>query len=116
MKPEPLLRRTSHRVLETRWTAPEDGVEAPGLPQDATEWLRTALAVVAHPDVASKEPIVRQYDHTVQGTAAAQPFGGPDGDSPGDAAVMTPLPVLIKRGAVRPYFFCCSSPLVCSSE
>jgi phosphoribosylformylglycinamidine synthase len=46
---------------------------------------------MSHPNVASKEPIVRQYDHTVQGTSALPPFGGAEGDAPSDAAVMAPI-------------------------
>ncbi|PIZ62388.1 phosphoribosylformylglycinamidine synthase subunit PurL [Candidatus Roizmanbacteria bacterium CG_4_10_14_0_2_um_filter_39_13] len=41
-------------------------------------------------DVCSKEPIVRQYDHEVQGTSVLKPFTGPDADVPNDAAVIAP--------------------------
>ena len=41
--------------------------------------------------VCSKEPIVRQYDHGVQGTNALPPFGGVNFDGPNDAVVITPI-------------------------
>jgi phosphoribosylformylglycinamidine synthase II len=41
------------------------------------------------PDVASKEWIIRQYDHEVQGGSVVKPLGGP-GNGPGDAAVLRP--------------------------
>lgn len=64
----------------------------PPCPSTPDEWLALARRVMAHPNVASKEPIVRQYDHTVQAMGALPPFGGPEGDAPGDAAVIAPLP------------------------
>ena len=81
------------RVLEARsrkrQTAGEHATVDP--PADGAAWLRAAMAVLGHPDVASKEPIVRQYDHTVQGTAAMQPFSGSTRKGPSDAIVLTPL-------------------------
>lgn len=67
---------------------PEELPEPPGSVED---WRRVAQAVIGHPNVASKEPIVRQYDHTVQGTAVIGPYHGPEGDAASDAAVLRPL-------------------------
>ncbi len=47
-------------------------------------------ALLAHPNVASKHWIVRQYDHEVQGGSVAKPLVGPAADGPGDAAVLRP--------------------------
>lgn len=81
------------RVLEGTWApGPADPPGAlPALPADAAAWAELACGVMAHPNVASKEPIVRQYDHTVQGGSALPPFGGPEGDAPSDAAILAPL-------------------------
>ena len=49
------------------------------------------LALLASPDIASKEWIVRQYDHEVQGMSVQKPFVGVHSDGPGDAAVLQPL-------------------------
>jgi phosphoribosylformylglycinamidine synthase len=46
--------------------------------------------ILAHPTVASKEWIVRQYDHEVQGGSAIKPLVGPH-EGPGDAAVIAPV-------------------------
>ena len=43
-------------------------------------------------NVCSKESIVRQYDHEVQGTSVLKPMQGVNNDGPGDAAVIKPLP------------------------
>ncbi len=57
------------------------------------------LALLAHPNVRSKEPIVRRYDHEVQGGTVVKPFVGREADGPGDATVLWPLDVA--RGGSR---------------
>lgn len=42
-------------------------------------------------NVASKEWIIRQYDHEVQGGSVIKPLVGPGADGPSDAAVVTPI-------------------------
>lgn len=60
-------------------------------PKSVDEWNAIALAVLEHGDVCSKEPIVRMYDHNVQGGVALPPFVGPQHDGPTDAAVLIPV-------------------------
>jgi len=52
---------------------------------DLTEHLAAALS---HYNVASKESIIRIYDHEVQGTSVIKPLVGPATDGPSDAAVI----------------------------
>lgn len=52
---------------------------------------KTWAKIMAHGNVCSKEPIIRMYDHTVQGTSVLQPLGGKNQDAPNDGAVMRPL-------------------------
>src|SRR6185503_8741175 len=42
-------------------------------------------------DVCSKEWIVRQYDHEVQGRTVVKPLVGVEDDGPGDASVVLPV-------------------------
>ncbi|MGD9647800.1 MAG: phosphoribosylformylglycinamidine synthase subunit PurL [Pirellulales bacterium] len=49
------------------------------------------LAILASPNVASKEWIIRQYDHEVQGGSVVKPLVGAAGDGPSDAAVVRPV-------------------------
>ena len=51
----------------------------------------TLLRILAAPNVASKEWIIRQYDHEVQGGSAVKPLVGVEGGGPGDAAVIRPV-------------------------
>lgn len=49
------------------------------------------LALLAHPTVASKEHVIRRYDHEVRGGTLVRPLTGPQMDGPSDAAVLKPL-------------------------
>ena len=49
------------------------------------------LRMLAHPNIASKESIVRSYDHEVRGGTIVRPYMGPLRDGPNDAAVLKPL-------------------------
>lgn len=80
------------RVLEAAWApgkpAAPAGAPAAGRPNVPTELL---LGLLAHPNIASKERIVRTYDHEVGGNTVIKPLVGVRSDGPGDAAVLQPL-------------------------
>jgi phosphoribosylformylglycinamidine synthase len=57
------------------------------------------LRILGSPNVASKEWIVRQYDHEVQGGSVVKPFVGAANDGPSDAAVLRPV-LSSRRGVV----------------
>ncbi len=48
------------------------------------------LKLLAHPNIASKHWVVRQYDHEVQGGSVVKPLVGPMQLGPSDAAVLRP--------------------------
>jgi phosphoribosylformylglycinamidine synthase len=50
------------------------------------------LALLAHPTIASKEDVIRRYDHEVGGGTVVKPLTGAHNDGPSDAAVLKPLP------------------------
>ncbi len=52
---------------------------------------QTLLNILAMPNVASKEWIIRQYDHEVQGGSVIKPLVGDKQEGPGDAAVVRPV-------------------------
>ncbi|MEI6863460.1 MAG: AIR synthase-related protein, partial [Candidatus Omnitrophota bacterium] len=49
------------------------------------------LRLLASPNIASKEWIIRQYDHEVQGGSIIKPLQGINGGGPGDASVTQPV-------------------------
>ncbi len=48
------------------------------------------IKILSSYNVASKEWVIRQYDHEVQGGSAVKPLVGVENDGPGDAAVIRP--------------------------
>ncbi len=50
------------------------------------------LALLSHPNIASKHWIIRQYDHEVRGGTALKPLVGPLSRGPGDASIVCPVP------------------------
>ncbi|MDE0228620.1 MAG: AIR synthase-related protein, partial [Spirochaetaceae bacterium] len=74
--------------LRAVWQAPEppavDAGRTPPAPQEVLPRL------LADPNIASKEPLVRQYDHEVQALTVGKPFVGRRMDGPGDGAVLRP--------------------------
>jgi hypothetical protein len=59
--------------------------------EDRLDWTGALLAALADPDVASKEELVRQYDHEVKGMSIEKPFTGVKRDAPSDGGVLKPL-------------------------
>ena len=57
-------------------------------PADLTPYLKDILS---SPNVASKEWVIRQYDHEVQGGSVLKPLQGVQNDGPGDACITRPL-------------------------
>jgi phosphoribosylformylglycinamidine synthase len=53
-------------------------------------WGETLQQILAAPNVASKEWVIRQYDHEVQGGSVIKPLVGVANDGPSDAAVVRP--------------------------
>ncbi len=79
------------RTMTARWEKPEIPEAIPEAPQDETEWVDRLKLVLGHGNVCSKEPVVRQYDHGVQGGNVVTPFGGADQSGPNDALVIRPM-------------------------
>ncbi|NLF02212.1 MAG: phosphoribosylformylglycinamidine synthase subunit PurL, partial [Anaerolineales bacterium] len=74
-------------ALQAEWTPPELTEPELAAPTDLTEAL---IRMLAHPDVASKEDVIRRYDHEVQGATVIKPLVGRMDDGPSDAAVLHP--------------------------
>ncbi len=74
--------------LQAAWTRPQFPEPDFTCPADLKTDL---LQVLGAWNVCSKEWVVRQYDHEVQGGSVLKPLVGVDNDGPGDAAVARPL-------------------------
>ncbi len=76
------------------YAPPEDlPRQEPSLPAEPRDYRATVLRLLASPNVASKEYVIRQYDHEVRAATVLKPLQGVIGKaSHGDAAVVRPLP------------------------
>jgi phosphoribosylformylglycinamidine synthase len=59
-------------------------------PGAAVPHKQRLLELLAHPNIASKHWIIRQYDHEVQGGSVIKPLIGPQQIGPSDASVIRP--------------------------
>jgi phosphoribosylformylglycinamidine synthase II len=78
-------------TFEAEWTPPElRGLFEPVLsePDDPSQLL---VALLSRPNICSKEWIIRQYDHEVQGTSVIKPLVGKGRDVNSDAIVIRPV-------------------------
>jgi phosphoribosylformylglycinamidine synthase len=81
-------------TLEAEWQPPISGQSpAAGGQSPAVDLPETLLKLLAHPNIRSKEDVVRRYDHEVQGGTAVKPLVGVDNHGPGDATVLMPFDV-----------------------
>jgi phosphoribosylformylglycinamidine synthase II len=70
-----------------KWMKPSYTEPSLDEPADLSDVL---LRILASPNVASKESVIRTYDHEVKGNTVLKPLCGKN-DGPGDAAVIKPL-------------------------
>jgi phosphoribosylformylglycinamidine synthase subunit PurSL len=61
---------------------------------------QTLLGLLAHPNIASKEKIIRVYDHEVQGGTVIKPLVGIHQDGPSDACVLRPIETQDRQAVV----------------
>jgi phosphoribosylformylglycinamidine synthase len=74
--------------LHASWSAPRYPEPAFPEPDDFGEALKSMLSRL---NICSKESVVRQYDHEVQGGSVVKPLTGASNDGPSDAAVIRPI-------------------------
>jgi phosphoribosylformylglycinamidine synthase len=75
------------------WAGPSEQRASLTTQQTSTEGvdIQSLLPrLLAHPNIASKHWIIRQYDHEVQAGSVVKPLTGVQADGPSDAAVIRP--------------------------
>ncbi|MFW6363810.1 MAG: AIR synthase-related protein [Spirochaeta sp.] len=83
--------------IRAEWVSPRDCTDTSLLERIEAaadeDHLRSALlTLLQDPVIASKEHLIRQYDHEVQGGSVVKPFTGPGMDGVTDGGVIQPLP------------------------
>ncbi len=74
--------------LTAEWTPPVQEVINHAEPDEYGKMLHTLLS---RPNICSKESVIRQYDHEVQGGSVIKPLVGVNNDGPSDAGVVRPV-------------------------
>jgi len=74
--------------LSARWKAPKNAEPVFAEPSDYGKAFHRMLSRL---NICSKEAVVRQYDHEVQGGSVVKPLVGIENDGPSDAGVIRPL-------------------------
>ena len=77
------------RHLQAEWLPPQGDSHSSGIEGEFSS-EEILLALLAHPDIRSKENVIRRYDHEVQGATAVKPLVGALDHGPSDAAVLVP--------------------------
>ena len=104
-------------VRKAVWEKPEYKEPVIKNKKDFTDDLASLLSM---PNIASKEWIIRQYDHEVQGGSVLKPLQGAKNDSPGDACITRPVlssekgiilscGINIDYGKIDPYWMAASA-------
>jgi len=86
----------------------------------AGDYNDTLLKILGSWNVCSKEWVIRQYDHEVQGASVLKPLVGQAEDGPGDAAIIKPVPtsrcglvisngINTRYGDIDPYWMAASA-------
>jgi len=78
------------RRLKARLPEKRAGQAAGMAGQGAVDYSAALLRLLGHPNIASKAPIIRIYDHEVQGATLVKPLTGAANDGPSDACVLHP--------------------------
>ncbi len=89
------------QLLEARWAPPLHPPPSTRAPSPPRGLHHTLLALLGHPNIRSREEILRRYDHEVQGATAIKPLVGAAHHGPSDAVVLVP-PELLPGGELIP--------------
>jgi len=83
-------------VRKAVWQRPK--YKEPGI-KNKKDFTKDLVCLLSTPNIASKEWIIRQYDHEVQGGSVLKPLQGINNDAPGDASITRPI-LSSKKGII----------------
>lgn len=70
---------------------PHNHPELQSRDQTTDDYTEDLCGLLSCPNIASKESVIRQYDHEVQGGVVIKPLVGIHNDGPSDACIATPV-------------------------
>lgn len=75
----------------TATTKPKTGLKDGEYYEEEINYTEAFKDIISHLNVCSKEPVIRQYDHGVQGTCVEGPLCGKQNDGPTGGCILKPL-------------------------
>ena len=80
------LHGAPRREMRAQWRQPASTQPAVALRPES--WTQSLKALLSDFAIVSREPIIREYDHEVQGNTVLKPLAGASGDAPQDGSVI----------------------------
>lgn len=80
------LHGAPRRELKARWR--QRPAQRPAVQSRPESWTATLRLLLSDHAIVSREPIIREYDHEVQGNTLLKPLAGASGDAPQDGSVL----------------------------
>lgn len=80
------LHGAPRREMKAHWRQPV--AATPKIVVRPESWTQVLKTVLGDFSIVSREPIIREYDHEVQGNTVLKPLAGASGDAPQDGAVI----------------------------
>jgi phosphoribosylformylglycinamidine synthase subunit PurSL len=80
------LHGAPRREMRAKWNQP--AATTPAVTVRPESWTQALKALLSDFAIVSREPIIREYDHEVQGNTVLKPLAGASGDAPQDGAVI----------------------------
>ncbi len=82
------LHEAPRRHLRGEWKTPNDEADVFVPIEDADTGNQILQSILSDFAIVSREPIIREYDHEVQGNTVLKPLAGASGDAPQDGSVV----------------------------
>jgi phosphoribosylformylglycinamidine synthase II len=80
------LHGAPRREMKAHWRQPV--AASPKIVVRPESWTQVLKTVLGDFSIVSREPIIREYDHEVQGNTVLKPLAGASGDAPQDGSVI----------------------------
>jgi len=77
-----------HEAPQKKFTSSGDPAKHPASVPQISDFVQHLRSLMSDINLCSREPIIREYDHEVQGNTVGKPLAGAGGDCPQDGAVL----------------------------
>ena len=86
--------------LNAIWNVDHESRKSDSISIEVENYSEELKKILSRLNICSKEYVVRQYDHEVQGSSVIKPLMGRENDGPSDSAVIRPIEIAKKNSWV----------------